>query len=369
MNTLQKARILGDAGKHDVCGGEICKPPTFTDGLQNLPGIIKAKSENGHSCSLLKTLYTNACHFDCKYCANRAGNCQKKLTQYQPEELSGLFMALVKKRIVAGLFLSSGIAGDPDRTTQGMLDAVRLIREKHHFRGYIHFKVLPGTSFELVKQASELASRMSINVEAPSRARLSELSSVKEMNTDILRRQSWISRMKLRSGQTTQMIVGVNGETDLEVLKMSRWEYERMSLRRVYYSAFSPVKNTPFENSKQEFQSRANRLYNTDWLLRIYKFDFKLIRSILVDEMLPDKDPKLLIAEKTINEPVNINEAAYEDLLKIPGIGPVSAKNIIQARGGIKLDARNLHECGVIMKRAMPFVRVSGEQQKTLTVF
>jgi predicted DNA-binding helix-hairpin-helix protein len=373
MNTLEKAKVLGDAGKYDVCGGEICKPPEFTGGLQNLPGIIKAKTQNGHFCSMLKTLYTNSCKFDCKYCANRAGSsgpgCQKKLTQYNPPELANLFMTLVQKRIVTGLFLSSGISSDPDKTTQGMIDTVKIIRERFNFKGYIHFKALPGTNYELIKQASEFATRMSINVEAPSKARLSELSSVKEMNTDILRRQSWISRMKLSGGQTTQMIVGANDETDLEVMKMAKWEYERMSLRRVYYSAFSPVKNTPLENNKAEAQSRANRLYNTDWLFRIYKYDFKLIREILVDGMLPDKDPKVLIAEKTITEPVNVNEATEEELLRVPGIGPITCQNIMSMRLEKKLDTKNLTQCGVIMKRAAPFVKVSGEMQVRLNAF
>jgi len=372
MNTIEKAKVLGDAGKYDVCGGEICKPPEITQGLHNLPGIIKAKTQNGHFCSMLKTLYTNSCKYDCKYCANRAGgqqSCQRKITQYNPPELANLFMTLVQKRIVTGLFLSSGVAGDPDRTTQGMLDTVKIIRQRFNFKGYIHFKVLPGTSYDLIKQASELASRMSINVEAPSKARLSELSSVKELKTDILKRQVWMRSMKMPSGQTTQMIVGVNDETDLEVMKMARWEYDNMNLRRVYYSAFSPVKNTPLENNKPEAQSRANRLYNTDWLLRIYKYDFNLIKEALVDDMLPNKDPKVLIAEKTITEPVDVKEATYEELLRVPGIGPVTAQNIISFRQGKKLDTKNLQSCGVIMKRAAPFVKISGEQQKTLTVF
>jgi len=369
MNTLSKAQVLGDAGKYDVCGGEICKPPEFTGGLQNLPGIIKAKTQNGHFCSLLKTLYTNSCHFDCKYCANRQGNCQKKITQYKPEELANLFKTLVNKRIVTGLFLSSGIAGDPDKTTEGMLEAVKIIREHYHFNGYIHFKVLPGTDHDLVKQASEYATRMSINIEAPSRHRLNELSSVKEMNSDIIKRQRWIRQLRLTSGQTTQMIVGANNETDLEVLRMARWEYENVNLRRVYYSAFSPVKHTPLENNKAEAQSRANRLYNSDWLLRIYKYDFKLIREILVDEMLPNKDPKILIAEKTIDEPININEAAYEELLRVPGIGPVTARNIVQFREEHKLTSKNIKHSGIIMKRAAPFIRVGNEIQKKLVAF
>ena len=369
MNTLEKARVLGAAGKYDVCGGEICKPPTFTNGLQNLPGIIKAKAQSGQACSMLKTLYTNACNFDCKYCANRAGNCQKKITQYNPPELANLFMTLVHKRIVTELFLSSGVAGDSDKTTQGMLDTVRIIRPRYHFQGYIHFKVLPGTSYDLIKQASQFASRMSINVEAPSKARLNELSSVKEMNTDIIQRQAWIKRMNLRSGQTTQMIIGANDETDLEVMRMARWEYENMKLRRVYYSAFSPVKNTPLENRQQESQTRANHLYNADWLLREYNYKLREIKEILEEEMLPDKDPKIALAEKTLNEPVNIEDASYEELIRVPGIGLKTAQKIIEIRESKKLDSKIMKRNGVIMSRAAPFIKINGMMQKRLEAF
>jgi len=369
MNTLDKAKLLGAAGKYDVCGGEICKPPEFTGGLQNLPGIIKAKAQNGHFCSLLKTLYTNSCHYDCNYCANRAGNSQKKITQYNPPELANLFMTLVNKGIVRGLFLSSGVAGSPDRTTQGMLDTVRIIRQRYHFQGYIHFKVLPGTSYDLIKQASTLASRLSINVEAPSKARLNELSSVKEMNTDILKRQAWIKRMKLPSGQTTQMIVGANAETDLEVLRMAKWEYENMSLRRVYYSAFSPVKDTPLENRQQESQLRANHLYNADWLLREYDYKLGEIKEILEDGMLPDKDPKLAIAEKTLTEPVVVEDASYEELIRVPGIGLKTAQKIIEIRENRRLNSKILKRNRVIMSRAAPFIKVNGAIQKRLEAF
>jgi predicted DNA-binding helix-hairpin-helix protein len=370
MNTLDKARVLGDAGKYDVCGGEICKPPEITEGLNNLPGIIKTRTEGGRFCSLLKTLQTNSCKHDCKYCANRAGShCQKKITSFEPEELSGLFNVLVQKRIVTGLFLSSGVMGEPDQAAEKMLRTVRLVRHKYKFKGYIHFKVLPGVSYELVKEASALASRLSINVEAPSKARLSELSSVKELQSDILKRQSWIKKLSPPSGQTTQIIVGANGESDLEILRMSKWEYDNMNLRRCYYSAFSPVKGTPLENNSKQPQSRANRLYNTDWLLRIYKYDFSQIREVMNDEMLPNKDPKLAIAENTFTEPLNISDATFEELIRVPGIGLKTAEKIIQIRENKIVKTETLKQCGVIMKRAAPFVNVNGEQQKTLAVF
>lgn len=372
MDVISKARILGDSGKYDVCGGEICKPPEFTGGLQNLPGIIKAKSESGRFCSLLKTLQTNSCKYDCKYCANRAGNssgsggCQKKLASFEPHELAGLFNVLVQKRIVTGLFLSSGVAGDANSTTERMLQTVRLVRHKYHFKGYIHFKVLPGTSLELIKQASELSSRLSINVEAPSKSRLNELSSVKEFKSDILLRQKWISQMKLSGGQTTQIIAGAGEETDLEIIKMARWEYEHMNLRRCYYSSFSPVKGTPLENKEKVPVNRSNHLYNTDWLLRVYKYDVSSIKEILVNDMLPDKDPKLAIAEKTLTDPINVNDASHDELLRIPGIGLKTADHIMQLREKGKLDLKSLQGCGVIMKRASPFIRVNGEFQRRL---
>jgi len=369
MDTISKARILGDSGKYDVCGGEICKPPEFTGGLQNLPGIIKARSENGHFCSLLKTLQTNSCKYDCKYCANRADGCQKKLASFEPHELAGLFNVLVQKRIVTGLFLSSGVAGDANSTTEKMLQTVRLVRHKYHFSGYIHFKVLPGTSYELIKQASELSSRLSINVEAPGKSRLNELSSVKDFKSDILQRQLWISRMKLRSGHTTQIIAGAGEETDLEIIKMAKWEYEHMKLKRCYYSSFSPVKGTPLENKEKVPVNRSNHLYNVDWLLRVYKYNVSSIKNILIDDMLPDKDPKLAIAEETLTDPVDVNDASHDELLRVPGIGLKTAEQIMQMREQKKLDLKSLQECRVIMKRASPFIRVNGEFQRRLSCY
>lgn len=228
---------------------------------------------------------------------------------------------------------------------------------------------MPGTNYELVKQASELVNRMSINVEAPNKSRLSELTSVKELQSDIIRRQSWIKRLNPRSGQTTQIIVGASTETDLEVLKMAKWEYSKMNLKRVYYSSFSPVKHTPLENKEKVPQQRSNRLYNCDWLLREYHYKLKEIKEVLVDDMLPDKDPKIAIAEATLTEPVNIEDADYTELIRVPGIGPITAQKIISRRENKKIKASELRKYGVIMKRAAPFVRVDGEQQKRISAY
>jgi len=290
MEVFEKIRVLSGAGEFDSCGPKTCEVKVE----EGLGGIYYAKAEH-KTCKLFKTLMDNSCSFDCKYCGNAKG-CAKNKASYEPKELADVFMHLHKKIDVNGLFLSSGVAGDPDKVTEKMIEAVKILRKNYDFNGYIHFKVLPGTSYELVKQASELATRMSINLEAPNSSVLSELSSCKDYRTDILRRQSWISKMKLSGGQTTQMIVN-KLSTDKDVLKMVDWEYKSFNLRRVYFSAFRPVKGTPLENEKAEPLSRQNHLYNADFLIRDYGFELKEIASILDDGMLPKEDPKLAIAK------------------------------------------------------------------------
>ena len=241
MNTIQKAKILTESSFYDSCGPKACEVRLN----KGLGGIYHAKSEH-KTCKIFKTLMDNSCSFDCSYCANSKHSCNKQKASYEPEELASLFKTIVNKRIAEGLFLSSGIPKDPDEVVEKMLSAVKIIRHKQHFRGYIHFKILPVTSKELIKQAAELSSRMSINLEAPNSSSLSEVSSCKDYKIDILRRQAWISRLNLSGGQTTQIIVN-NISTDKDILKMTKWEYEAFKLRRMYFSAFKPVKGTPMK--------------------------------------------------------------------------------------------------------------------------
>lgn len=274
-------------------------------------------------------------------------------------------MHLVKNIGVHGLFLSSAVDKDADKTTEKMLSAVRLIRFKHHFKGYIHFKVLPGTSYELIKQASELSDRMSINIEAPNKSILSEFSSCKDYQTDILRRQAWIS--KLSKNQTTQFIVN-SISTDKDILRMLKWEYEKLKLKRIYFSAFHPVKGTPLENEKPEKLSRQNHLYNVDFLIRKYKYTFKEIEKSLIDGMLPERDPKLAMAQANFDKPVDINQADYEQLIRIPGIGPLTAKRIQASKTKVN-SYQDLYKLGAHVKQALPFIKVNGKMQKTLGEF
>lgn len=361
MNTLEKARILGDAGRYDSCGPKGCEVKVNS----GLGGIYYAKAEH-KTCRLLKTLMDNSCSFDCRYCANAKG-CKKAKASYEPKELAGLFNCLQKKLAVDGLFLSSGVAGDADRTTEKMIEAVRTLRVEYSFRGYVHFKILPGTSYELIKQASEISTRMSINLEAPSKGILQELSSCKDYKADILRRQAWISR--LCKNQTTQMIVN-SLCTDKDVLKMTEWEYEKIGLKRMYFSAFKPVKGTPLDNEKAEPLSRQNRLYNVDFLVRQYGYSFREFGKVMDDGMLPKGDPKLALAKATFEGAVDVNEAGFEELIRVPGIGAKSAKNIIEMRKKDKIEKpAQMHEAGAILRRAMPFIEINGYRQKMLMEF
>ena len=361
MEILEKAKLLSSAGEYDSCGPKACEVEIDS----GLGGIYHAKAEH-KTCRLFKTLMDNSCSFDCKYCINSTG-CNKRKASYKPKELAKLFNHLQQKLDVEGLFLSSGVAGNPDRATEKMIDAVKILRYDYKFKGYVHFKVLPGTSYELIKQASELSTRMSINIEAPNKGVLSELSSCKDYKIDILRRQAWISKFNLSGGQTTQMIINKLA-SDKDVLKMVNWEYDALNLRRVYYSAFRPVKGTEMENEKAVPLTRQNRLYNVDFLMREYNYKFKEFNEIMDEGMLPKRDPKWALAMNTFDRPLDINEASYDELIRVPGIGPKTAQKIIAQKKPIK-KYEQLHQLGGWVKRAKPFINVDGKRQTMLMEF
>jgi len=359
MNILEKAKILSNSGEYDSCGPKACEVKVNS----GLGGIYYAKAEH-KTCRLFKTLMNNSCKFDCKYCANASSSCKKKKAEYKPDELAKIFMHLHKTLAVEGLFLSSGIAKDPDSVTENMIEAVYKLRFEYKFKGYIHFKVLPGTSYELIRQASKLSTRMSINIEAPNKSTLSELSTCKDYKIDILRRQAWISR--LTKNQATQLIVN-NLATDKDILKMCDWEYDKLSLKRIYFSAFRPVKGTPLENEKAEPLARQNHLYNVDFLRRCYNYKFKEFNQIMTNGMLPDEDPKLALAKANFDGPIDINQVSYDELIRIPGIGLKTAEKIIK---GPKIKRyEDLHLLGGWVKRAKPFIEVDGKRQKMLAEF
>ncbi len=359
MNVLEKAKILSRAGEYDSCGPKMCQ----VNINNSLGGIYHAKAEH-QTCRIFKTLMDNNCSFDCKYCIN-ANTCDKKKVSYKPEELARLFNHLNKNLDVNGLFLSSAVAGNPDKVTEKMIESVEMIRNKFNFRGYVHFKVLPGNSKDMIKRAAELSNRMSINIEAPTKQIMSEFSNCKDYNNDLKKRQRWLSEMGMN--QATQMIVSEDS-TDNEVLDLMKYEYKELGLKRVYYSAFRPVKKTVFENKRPGSIHRQNRLYNVDFLLRRYNYRYNEFKQIMDDEMLPKEDPKIALAKRNIDSPIDINEAEYNDLIRIPGIGPKTAVRIQNSKEKIKSYAQ-LNKLGGWIQRAKPFINVNGRRQKMLSEF
>ncbi|MBW1839731.1 MAG: radical SAM protein, partial [Deltaproteobacteria bacterium] len=245
------------------------------------------------------------------------------------------------------------------------------VRNKYLFRGYIHLKILPGATREQVKQAGELADRLSVNLEVPNSSRLKEVSDVKEYRTDILRRQRWMKFTESRSGQTTQLVVGGSDEPDIEILKMSDWEYRNMDLRKVYYSGFVPLNGTPLERKEKTPAEREVSLYRADFLMRSYKYDISLLKAIMDEGMLPRGDPKIHVARECIDSPLDVNDCSYDDLLMVPGIGHLSAMRIrnMQSSNERIQNRRQLKNIGIVLKRAEPFLKIGGHVQKTLEVF
>jgi putative DNA modification/repair radical SAM protein len=367
MNTLEKVGLLGAAGKWDTCASSASsRKARGYDRVGDVAagGICHSFTEDGRCISLFKTLMTNDCIMDCKYCMNSI-HCQSPKAEYEPQELAKVFMHLYFRNYVEGIFLSSAICKNPDVTTERMLEAVNLLRNEHKFQGYIHFKILPGADKSLIKRAAELSDRLSINLEAPNDSRLNEITDMKDYSSDILRRQKYIRDTPPPAGQTTQLVVGGSDETDLEILEAAEWEYEKMKLKRVYYSAFSPISGTPLQKKDKTPLEREKRLYNVDFMMRKYGIELVEFREIMEDQNLPAGDPKIHLARMHFDSPLDINEVPYQELIRVPGIGPRSAERIIRLRDNrIKITGRKqLHSIGVVLKRADPFLKISGSIQ------
>ena len=367
---LSKIDALGQGTKHDICTSSSTKRVVNKNevlGDVTKSGICHSFTANGRCVSMFKTLFTNYCTHDCKYCQNsKEYRGHKTVYSYTPEELAKITISLYKGNYIEGLFLSSGISSDEDLTTEKMIETLKILKDKYNFAGYIHFKVLPGVSYEYIKQASEMADRLSVNIETPSNAHLSELSSTKNYVNDILRRQYYIKKLELKkelpAGQTTQLVVGACGESDLEIFKRVLKEYREMMLKRVYYSVFNPVIGTSLEEVSAQPTWREHRLYQMDWLYRVYNFSEKEIKIAFNEEgFLNNKDPKLFIALKMLDSAIDPNEASYDELLRVPGIGPKSAYRIVNYRKKSKIYKREqLHNLGVRVKNATPFLKING---------
>ena len=377
----EKLRILSDAAKYDVsCSSSGSSRKNTNNGLGNaaINGICHSWSADGRCISLLKILMTNYCIYDCKYCINRKDNDIERAI-LSPEEIVKLTINFYRRNYIEGLFLSSGIIKNADYTMELMIAVAKKLRLEEKFNGYIHMKVIPGASRQLINEIGLYVDRVSVNIEFAENTALKLLAPDKKP-TDIstsmgLIRKNMIENAEdkkifkstpsfIPAGQTTQMIIGASGESDYAILARSENLYKNFDLKRVYYSGYVPVNKSGILVSTEQAvpMIREHRLYQADWLLRFY--DFK------ADEILDEKDPFVdpLLDPKTnwaIKNshffPIEINRASYKDLLRVPGIGVTSAKRIVMTRKYSTIRYEHLKKLGIVIKRAKYFIVVNGE--------
>ncbi len=379
LTLLEKVEILAGGAKYDVSCASSGSGRKNAGGIGNGAscGICHSWTSDGRCVSLLKILMTNSCAYDCVYCPNRRSNDLRR-TRLTPEEIADLTIGFYRRNYIEGLFLSTGVVGNPDYTMELLIRTVRSLREAYRFNGYIHLKVVPGADPLLVEEAGRHADRLSVNIELPTRESLKLLAPDKS-NEAILhpmrriadlirgRRDEKRSRRSAPSfapaGQSTQLIVGATPETDLQIIRLAESLYRVMDLKRVYYSAFVPVNGDlrlPCNRSPQ--LGREHRLYQADWLLRFYGFS----SHEFLDEGHPsldlEVDPKCGWALHHLQYfPIEVNSADYETLLRVPGIGVRSARRIIRTRRLHHLNLDDLPKLGAVMKRARHFVTARGK--------
>jgi len=414
---FEKLKVLGDGAKYDVsCSSSgVGRSGTAYGGQMGSAaacGICHSWAADGRCISLLKVLYSNDCSYNCEYCINRRTADVRRET-FEPKELADLAMEFYRRNYIEGLFLSSAVLGNPDNTTERMFKCLYLLREEYGFRGYIHAKVLPGVSPELLSGIGHVADRLSVNIELPSEESLRKLAPQKQsagifrpmkqiLNTQAeqktLKHAGLMGKLKplganisiddgsladisenplaviderklykekfAPAGQTTQMIIGASPETDRSIIKTSETLYRSFRMKRVYFSAYIPVaesSNLPSIYTKPPLK-REHRLYQADFLLRFYGFSADEILSEDNPFLDVDLDPKIIWALRNIERfPIEVNKASLEELLRIPGLGNTSALRILRQRRVAAIKYDDLKKIGVVLKRARFFLTCSGK--------
>ncbi len=383
MDTLAKLAILGEAAKYDVCASSATSGSgaggagRVKIGNLSPAGCCHSFLPDGRCISLFKVLLTNDCVNDCFYCPNRSSRDVPR-TSFKPEELAGLFLEFYKRNYVEGLFLSSGVAKNTAATMEDLLKTAEILRARYRFGGYIHLKILPGAGEDYIQRAAELADRLSINLEAPSAGRLKNLSRRKNFENDLLERMRLVSKVqagrregkvRLSAGQTTQFIVGAAGENDAEILGAVNRLYREVNLKRAYFSAFQPIAGTPLENRPVVPILREHRLYQSEFLMRTYGFAYDEIPFGRDGNLPMEIDPKAAAALRRPEAfPVEVNKASLGQLLRVPGIGPLSARRILSLRRTYRIrELEELKNLGVVTRRAAPFLLLDGRSKKQET--
>ena len=373
-DAYEKLRILGGMATDDI----LTQPETrgrrrgpYPSANKNpTHGVYRASMPNGKYINLMRVMFTDFCKMDCHYCPNSHWVPRKRYA-FKVDELARTFAELARRQTVSGLFLSSGIAGDGSKTTEKLVKVVDAVRNKHGFKGYIHMKVMPGAEYEYVEAAYRLGTRLSVNMETPTVEHMQKLSKMKDLKRDILDPMEWIHRLTEAGsggavGQATQLVVGAADESDRDIFGRMDQLYTEWKFKRIYYAPFQPVRYTPLEEHPPTPMARSHRLYQVDWLKRVYRFSNDELDLAFADNgFLPlDQDPKTSIAVENLDAfPMDVNHAERDQLLRIPGVGPKSAERIVRNRGRHSIDTwRDLTAMGVVRKRAWPFLAFPGHR-------
>jgi putative DNA modification/repair radical SAM protein len=379
MDLAAKLSVLADAAKYDAsCSSSGTDARNSRDGglgSTTGSGICHSYTPDGRCVSLLKILLTNFCIYDCQYCINRRSSDVRR-ARFTPDEVVTLTMDFYRRNYIEGLFLSSGIIQNPDYTMEQVVKVARTLRVEHQFRGYIHLKTIPEASPELIAEAGRWADRISINVELPTSEDLSRLAPEKNLGriretmgkirtridqAAVERRESPKAESFTPAGQSTQMIVGATPTADRSILELSSSLYRQHKLRRVYYSAFSPI---PDASSDLPLIApplvREHRLYQADWLLRFYGFNVDELAPQEQPQLSLSRDPKLDWALRNSEQfPIDVNRASREMLLRVPGLGVRNVDRILQVRRWHRMSVADLQRLRVPLKKTLPFIVAS----------
>jgi putative DNA modification/repair radical SAM protein len=369
MDIYEKLAILSDSAKYDVSCSSSGAESNFQEGMIGCNyknGICHTFTEDGRCVSLLKVLFTNFCIYDCSYCVNRQSNDRKRVA-FSPRELADLTINFYKRNYIEGLFLSSGIFESEDKTMQLIIKALEILRFEYRFNGYIHVKLIPGSSQSLIERVCQLATRVSSNLELPS-AKSLELLAPNKTQKNLMQPLKYAKDFSLQNSKkaipmSTQIIIGATSESDFDILRLSSNLYDKALLKRVYYSAYIPTnddKNLPAITTSPP-TLREHRLYQADWLLRFYGFSYGEILDSRNNLDL-EYDPKMIWALEHLELfPVEVNHVDREFLIRIPGIGIRGAQKIIKARRFQALSFENLKKLGISLKRAKYFITIGGK--------
>jgi predicted DNA-binding helix-hairpin-helix protein len=390
-DSMEKLALVGDANRFEPVGdsplaersgarGEPLRlmPPGKRDIPVEVAGVMSCVTEvttpTGKK-PVLKAMVTTACERDCHYCPFRAGRGKMRRVTFKPDELALAFDRLERAGVVDGIFLSSGIIGGGVQTQDRIIDTVAIVREKYHYDGYVHLKIMPGAEYDQLVRAMQLADRVSINLEGPTDQRLHALAPTKDLTADLLERLRWAHAIRqraraeapglIRSSIVTQFVVGAVGDTDLELLGLTANLHRHAGLARAYYSRFNPVEQTPFENLPPESPVRERRLYQASFLLRDYGWDIEDFAFEGEGDLPLAVDPKRAWADRHLREePVDLMVAERGALMRVPGIGPTGADAIIRARREKRLtDLAQLRALGLRGVEGMaPYVLLDGRQ-------